>query len=273
MNFLRTIDKPRLRIETWFRLFSRGTRSRDRWRTVVFIHIPKTAGTSVHKYLKDCLGPGASGNTVRINLREDIDQQIRQTNWNKVRYVSGHFGWEFVERLPVIDPFIFTFLRDPKERLRSWCRFHEILYFRENHESELRFDINIRLGRVIKWLRNRPYWTDNLMVRQLSCHANVIPSDPSEWEVLLDLAKNNINQIEYVGFQDSFAHDFSFMMHILGLPRFLHSPHHNLTQTKYDQENIPDLKIEEYSDFQETVNKLSHWDNKLYRYALSHRHI
>jgi hypothetical protein len=246
--------------------------SNHRWRTVIFVHIPKTSGTSIHKYLKDCLGAGPSGNTIRINLQKDLTQQLRGANWRKVRYVDGHFAWDLIEDLPVEDPFIFTFLREPEERLRSWCRFHDILYFQKHHDEQLSSDMASRLDQVMTWLHNRRYWTDNLMVRQLSGHMDACPASPSEWQHLLDNAIDNLNRIDYVGFQDSFPHDFDEIIRELGLPRFFQNPSHNRTKSKYDRANILDLNISQSQELEEAIASLSQWDKKLYQYALSHRH-
>jgi len=66
------IDTPRLRMDTWVRLAYRTVKGSERWRVIVFVHIPKTAGTSAHKFLRDCVGGGRTGNMKRINAEHDF---------------------------------------------------------------------------------------------------------------------------------------------------------------------------------------------------------
>ena len=75
-----------------------------------FLHIPKTAGTSVRAwaegfYPQDAILPGFH----LKQLEELPDEVIREA-----RFASGHFGWRFVERAEAVgkDVKIFTFLRD-----------------------------------------------------------------------------------------------------------------------------------------------------------------
>lgn len=82
-------------------------------RPIVFLHIPKTAGQTVHHALAAMVGR-QNVSPIRVN------GQAEGTTLPP-GYVlhSGHIDWTDLERLPG-DPFVFTVLRDPAERIGSF---------------------------------------------------------------------------------------------------------------------------------------------------------
>jgi hypothetical protein len=100
---------------------------------VIFLHLPKTAGQSVHKTLIDLFGP-ASACPARVNeqlLLLSIEQ-IRQ-----YRVLSGHFDWSLVDCAP--EPkFVFTVLREPADRVLSFY-----FYLREDAAKLSKEELNL----------------------------------------------------------------------------------------------------------------------------------
>lgn len=88
-------------------------------RKAVFLHIPKTAGSSVHAYFMGLVGRAGSGQLVMI---DDQSPDTRLSLARRARYVGGHFGARQLARLSG-EAYRFTFLRDPLERLISAWRF------------------------------------------------------------------------------------------------------------------------------------------------------
>ena len=80
---------------------------------IIFLHIPKTAGQSIHHELQrlysDKIAP------VRIN--SDLDK-YSNNELEKFNVFSGHLDWNRLKFLP--NPFTFTILRDPIERICSF---------------------------------------------------------------------------------------------------------------------------------------------------------
>ena len=85
---------------------------------LIFLHIPKTAGQSVHAFLERLFG-AVQISPARVNhhLAAMTVAEIRRH-----RVHSGHFDWSLLDCLP--DPkFSFTVLRDPLERVLSFYFF------------------------------------------------------------------------------------------------------------------------------------------------------
>jgi len=174
-----------------------------------------------------------------------------------------------VEKLPVENPYIFTFLREPEERLRSWCRFHDALYLRKHYERGRHFDVSQRLNLVKDWLEGRSYWTNNLMVRQLSGQMDAQPNTSREWQSITDRAIDRLHKIDYVGFQERFPSDFSQIVSELKLANFRMTRSHNRTSSIYDKLNTGPLDFEHDQEIQAIIEQKSEWDQKLYAYAVS----
>jgi hypothetical protein len=85
---------------------------------MVFLHIPRTAGQSVHAFLETLFGADqVSPARVNYHLAAMTVSDIRRH-----RVFSGHFDWSLLDCLP--DPkFTFTLLRDPLGRILSFYFF------------------------------------------------------------------------------------------------------------------------------------------------------
>src|SRR5580704_5438882 len=87
-------------------------------RKSVFVHLPKTAGTSFHTALRQTLGVEAvSPSFIATNLSPaDAERLDRYT------IISGHISMADVQRY-FSDRMILTILRDPVDRCLSWYYF------------------------------------------------------------------------------------------------------------------------------------------------------
>jgi hypothetical protein len=86
---------------------------------VVFLHIPKTAGQTIHSELARVVG-AAQVSPVRVHTQAPPgpDHAAAQLPPGYGLY-SGHLDWTALDRLPE-DRFVFSVLRDPWERIASF---------------------------------------------------------------------------------------------------------------------------------------------------------
>jgi len=83
--------------------------------TIVFLHIPKTAGQTIHSELARAVGQGAVS-PVRVHTEAGPGAAQFPPGY---RLYSGHIDWEALDSLPM-PRFVFTVLRDPLERIASF---------------------------------------------------------------------------------------------------------------------------------------------------------
>lgn len=94
-----------------------------RRRRIVFLHIPKCAGSSVNKHFKANIGSGRSGKAVLLNsMTGSADDPVQVARAKAAPFVGGHFGWRTLEAVRG-EAFCFTVIREPVARLQSLYRF------------------------------------------------------------------------------------------------------------------------------------------------------
>jgi hypothetical protein len=82
---------------------------------IVFLHIPKTAGQTVHHALVGLAGGEANVSPVRLHSQRPTGPQMPPG----FSVYSGHIDWTELDSLPR-DRFAFTILRTPRERIASF---------------------------------------------------------------------------------------------------------------------------------------------------------
>lgn len=82
---------------------------------VVFLHIPKTAGQSIHAALEESFGKDRVC-PARVN---DSLQKMSIAELNSYSVFSGHLDWAFLDCIKG-PKYIFTILREPRDRILSF---------------------------------------------------------------------------------------------------------------------------------------------------------
>lgn len=85
---------------------------------IVFLHIPKTAGQSVHHFLTDLFA-------TRSICPSRVNEQLLRLSISDIRrytLFSGHFDWALLDCL-LGQKFVFTILREPTDRILSFYFF------------------------------------------------------------------------------------------------------------------------------------------------------
>ncbi len=122
----------------------------------VFLHIQKTAGTSLQNHLRDCFGEKL--------FAEHDDSLYRHAPGELSAYdiFAGHFNYDSLKFIPRQTLSIFTFLREPRARLSSlyyFLRAHEPTAENFNKEMELANSLNIEDFFEHQYIRNHfPFW-------------------------------------------------------------------------------------------------------------------
>lgn len=86
---------------------------------IVFLHVPKTAGQTIHHALTHAVGGPTHVSPVRVHKHGmNFEDQFPPG----FRLYSGHIDWLGVGNVQP-HPFVFTVLRDPRERIASFYFF------------------------------------------------------------------------------------------------------------------------------------------------------
>jgi Sulfotransferase family len=112
---------------------------------IVFLHIPKTAGQTVHNSLSRVVKP-ARVSPIRVHTQAIAPQDQYPPGYS---LYSGHLDWLAIDHLPPTR-FLFTVLRDPAERIASFY-----FYLRRKAESldavSLSLPQNLGMNRALHW--------------------------------------------------------------------------------------------------------------------------
>ncbi len=159
-------------------------------RQFVFIHIPKTGGTSLHMTLMDSLHPhelypnaleyflklkGNEKTSAHQLVNQSLPHVLKQRNWF-VAHLDYHAASTLVE-----NPILFTFLRDPFDRVVS-----EIVHLK-CHDSALK---HLSLEQIIK---KRVKIAGRLQAHQFGFR---------EQRQNINQAIENLHRCDYIGFSD-----------------------------------------------------------------------
>lgn len=226
-------------------------------RPALFLHIQKTAGTSVQEMARYHYG--------NDNVCSHGDfLHLDPVKSSQYKFLSGHFGIAYA-RQHMTDRYCFTFLRDPIARLTSLYRFCH------NQESEQHILYAAAQGSFRDFLSQvnnpdiRPFLLNN-MVWQLAdgwteIHGkkNFIKFNSISFEQMLSTAKVTLTQFDYVGFVETFESDICTIFRDLGAKeievRRSNVTSHNADLEKLDQATCAELYA------------LTYYDYKLYKHA------
>src|SRR5256885_15637394 len=88
---------------------------------IIFIHIPKTAGTTLRAFLRSCIGSNSSGRSVGLTDTpfEEPHGEARVRAALTAELVHGPIGWNTIEMVWPPRRFTVTFLGDPRGPLPS----------------------------------------------------------------------------------------------------------------------------------------------------------
>jgi len=219
----------------------------------VFLHIPKTAGTSIVDLARLHYG--------QKNICSHGDfMGIEAASLIATPFVSGHFGYEFAREL-MPGRYSFTFLRDPIERTISFYYFCQTR--NPDEFEEYRIAQENSLSRYLEMaIESKQLDSWNNQTRLLA-HSRESASKFSETE-LLSLAKLHLDDFSYIGFTESFEQDSGVVARAMGMgPK--QAGHSNVTPKRVSVDELT-------SNTRRLLEKVNELDIELYQYAKQRRH-
>ena len=230
-------------------------------RPALFLHIQKTAGTSILEHVRPHYGASMTSHGDCWGRPPE--------SLNDILFVSGHIGYDYIKHL-ISSRYSFTFLRNPSERVLS------MYYFCAKQNPE-EFDIykaasqrsleSFLLDGFNSPLIKKNIW--NSQVWQLAhgyAHLDNRTINDFEEEELLELAVNHLDNFSYIGLTESFNHDHFEILKALKLPLPSKSIVANASPSRPKFEDLPNTTKNILAD-------LTELDQQLYDIALSRKNV
>lgn len=213
---------------------------------LVFLHIQKTAGTSLQNMLRLAFGKRA--------FVEHADSLSERKSDELVRYsiFAGHFNYDSLKYIQDADPCIVTFVREPKERLCS------LYYFLKAHNlmtyNSMKKANELDIHQFFNWCllkKESGFWNHMVWVvmgsekwEEWKVMLTQKQSKAKEAEVISELIRpairERLREFSFIGLQEDFTRSVTMMCKIFSWPEFsnIRADH----QLAYLMKNNPDFK-------------------------------
>ncbi|MBL8565854.1 MAG: sulfotransferase family 2 domain-containing protein [Hyphomicrobiaceae bacterium] len=199
-------------------------------RRVVFLHIPKCAGSSVNALFKGAIGSSRSARVELIDDRiasRDLERRIEAAR--SAQFVGGHFGKEVLEAVRG-DAFTFTVLRDPFDRLRStYGHFHTRREGNPLAHKVPRMTIEEYIASEDPEILQ---WTDNVIARQLAISHDRARSLAIDPELMVERAIANLARFDMIAMLGTLDVDIAAAAAAAGVPYKGAMPEENVTANR-----------------------------------------
>jgi len=200
--------------------------------TVIFCHVPRTAGTTINRIIERQYGPQED---YWIGRDSPDDQELRAMSPARraqIRMLRGHVPFGLHECFPGTCAY-FTLLREPIERVISFYFFVRREPEHYAHEALLAKDMTLQRY-VESW--QTPV-TSNFATRMLSGTWAGTPGEPCD-KGTLALAKHNLDeQFAVVGLTERFDETLLLLKRRFGW-RTAYYRQHNVTRSRPSQETL-----------------------------------
>lgn len=239
-------------------------------RQLIYMHIPKTGGSTVNSVFVRNLGESQCC----VHLESSADRPIPL----EARYLSGHLSYpEICTINSQAEPFIFTVLRNPVDQLYShinwvaWVGADTSSEFFKAHssavqEASLRL-CSIDLAKPSEFLRyiegmneTERFLFDNCQTRYLSSMPRF--SDAFMGDADFETAIDNASKFHYIGMTESLDISLQAVGRVIGVP---------IKLKDVSQENVMRYQLLDKIEFMQSIDLLDDtllkYDNRLYAYA------
>jgi len=174
---------------------------------LVFLHIPKTAGSTLVGVLEREYGPGAVLDLYDSTFGDEV-AALTPEEIGRTRVVAGHFYFGVHERLPGPCHYV-TFLRDPVERVVSHYGF--VQRQPEHYLHEAASTLSLR-----EYVRSCGRAEPNNDQTRLLAGRKLASSDGGSSRAMLPVAKRNLDRHAVVGLTEAFDASLLLMRRIFG---------------------------------------------------------
>ncbi len=211
---------------------------RDALRRLVFMHIPKCAGSSIVSAAKSYLGSERSGNVVLLDDFMPAEQRREQiARAQDALFVSGHFGFETLEKVRK-DAYVFTILREPYERLRSTYGYMTVLKEKNPLPEHLkRLSIEAFFSSTEDAVLQ---WTDNVIARAMAQTCDRSQSTFRDVDTMTAAAIANMGAFDHIGFLDTLDDDLTTIAKAARIATFAKLGHRNSTKSHLGESGRPE---------------------------------
>ena len=193
---------------------------------VVFLHLQKTAGTSIINVARQFYGNDnvishgnyyLDDNGLLITADKFAQPEYMESRFGNISFISGHFGYDFAKQF-MVNRYSFTFLRDPIERLLSFYYFCKT----RNPEQFVTYELaqHLPLDEFLKLGFTHPVIKAHIWNHQVSLLADGWGASSNltlKDDELLELAMRHLNEFSYVGFTETFEKDQKNILKDIGI--------------------------------------------------------
>lgn len=230
-------------------------------RPIIFLHIPKTAGMTLHVIIERQY---SSSHTISFgaNAHQSVEEfkALSKERRAKVRMLKGHMGFGLHNYFPAAEdyqqPVYFTLMRDPIERVIS--HFHHVRhdpnYWLYSHIQDDQLD----LGAFLK--TKLPVMLNNGQARLISGFWDDVPFGECDAK-MLETAKRNIREhFILVGLTERFDESLCMLRDMLGWQNDISYVPRNVAKNRPKQAHLS-------TDTLDTIAETNQLDIALYEYA------
>ncbi len=220
----------------------------------LFLHIPKTAGTSIVKAARENLPPSEI-----ISHADFLEKGSRQIEGSA--FISGHFGYAFAAKF-MTDRFSFTFLRDPIERVLSFYHFarHADANAYEVYRLAQIYDLEEFVGRGCE---GDPAICESIWNHQARLLSIGWEKPPYDRDAILGQAIDNLRRFSYVGFTETLETDYRNIGAALGWATNKPAPRELSNPGRPTRKDISSTTLQQIARLTELDSRLYAWARQL----------
>lgn len=226
--------------------------------TIIFLHIPKAAGTTLHRIIEQQYRPKEIYSTYPTTFKPDAGieafQALPAARRAEIRLLKGHMPFGLHQYIPGPSTY-FTLLREPVERVISFY------YFVRHNPTHYLYDHVIARGRTLQeYIESQiALSTDNFQLRLLSGVSYHRPYGQCDEELFAQARRNLQEHFTVVGLAERFDETLILLKRTFGW-RNIYYIRHNVTRNRPEKEKIP-------ADTLTLIRQANTWDTALYHQA------